>query len=84
MIYQQLKDLFYNDKVCHVLIAYTIMVTLYLKTRNLKLCILSTVLLSILKEILDLLLNHQGWLEIFKDLLSDLVGIIIAIGGIKL
>ena len=79
MIYQSIKHFLYTDKACHILVAYTIMLTVYLKTRNLKLCILSTILLSIVKEILDLVFNSQGWLEAAQDFFFDLIGIAIAI-----
>jgi len=84
MMYQTLKTLVYNDKVCHVLVAYTIMITIYLKTSDLRLSILLTALLGIFKEILDIVINHHAWLEASKDFLSDLVGMAIAflvIGG---
>lgn len=83
MIYQTIKQFLYTDKACHILVAYTIMLTVYLRTRNLKISILTTVALSIFKEILDLMFNNQGWLEATQDLFFDLIGIVIAIFGIK-
>lgn len=78
-MYQTIKKFLYTDNACHILVAYTFVLTLNILTFNLIKAVLITAILSLMKEAADLVLDKTVWKENIKDLLFDSIGIGLAV-----